>query len=164
MQSNHQNNLCDKCEQESAQKKRVYVDMDNVLVDFPSGLANVSDELKKAYEGHIDEIPGLFSKMTPVPGAIEAIHKLKEKYDLFILSTAPWNNPSAWSDKLLWVKRYLPEVFYKRIIITHRKDLCIGDYLIDDRGKNGTSEFTGEWIHFGSDKFPDWEAVLNYLM
>lgn len=164
MQSNHQNNLCDKCEQESAQKKRVYVDMDNVLVDFPSGLANVSDELKKTYEGHIDEIPGLFSKMTPVPGAIEAIHKLKEKYDLFILSTAPWNNPSAWSDKLLWVKRYLPEVFYKRIIITHRKDLCIGDYLIDDRGKNGTSEFTGEWIHFGSDKFPDWEAVLNYLM
>ncbi|QVJ82180.1 sigma-70 family RNA polymerase sigma factor [Xylanibacter ruminicola] len=49
------------------------------------------------------------------------------------------------------------------MIITHRKDLCLGDYLIDDRGKNGTSEFSGEWIEFGSEKFPDWESVLKYL-
>lgn len=144
-------------------RKRVFVDMDNVLVDYPSGLANVSEELKQEYEGHTDEIPGLFSHMDPVPGAIEAMHQLKDKYDLFILSTAPWNNPSAWSDKLLWVKRYLPDIFHKRIIITHRKDLCMGDYLIDDRGKNGTSEFSGEWIHFGSERFPDWSSVLEYL-
>ena len=160
MKTNNQKDYCDKG---INQKKRVFVDMDNVLVDFPSGLAEVSDELKKEYEGRPDEIPGLFSKMAPMPGAIEAIHKLKEKYDLFILSTAPWNNSSAWSDKLLWVKRYLPEVFYKRIIITHRKDLCVGDYLIDDRGKNGTSEFCGEWIQFGSERFPDWSSILNYL-
>jgi len=49
------------------------------------------------------------------------------------------------------------------MVITHRKDLCQGDYLIDDRGKNGTSEFTGEWIEFGSEKIPDWESVLKYL-
>jgi 5'(3')-deoxyribonucleotidase len=49
------------------------------------------------------------------------------------------------------------------MIITHRKDLCQGDYLIDDRGKNGTSEFAGEWIEFGSEKFPDWNSVLEYL-
>ena len=36
--------------------------------------------------------------------------------------------------------------------------------LIDDRGKNGTSEFAGEWIEFGSEKFPDWNSVLVYLM
>ena len=56
------------------------------------------------------------------------------------------------------------DVFYKKIIITHHKDLCQGDYLIDDRGKNGTSEFAGEWIHFGSEQFPNWESVLDYLM
>ena len=49
------------------------------------------------------------------------------------------------------------------MVITHRKDLCLGDYLIDDRGKNGTSEFTGEWIEFGSEKFPNWNSVLVYL-
>lgn len=44
------------------------------------------------------------------------------------------------------------------------KDLVEGDYLIDDRGKNGTSEFKGEWIHFGSERFPNWKAVLEYLI
>jgi len=54
--------------------------------------------------------------------------------------------------------------FHKRLIITHRKDLCLGDYLIDDRGKNGTSEFAGEWIQFGSEQFPGWDSVLRYLL
>ncbi len=53
---------------------------------------------------------------------------------------------------------------HKRMVITHRKDLCQGDYLIDDRGKHGTSEFAGEWIQFGSEQFPDWQSVLDYLL
>ena len=143
--------------------KRVFIDMDNVLVDFQSGLDQVSEETKAAYADRLDEIPGLFAKMKPMPGAIEAVHELQKHYDLFILSTAPWKNPSAWSDKVEWVTKYLDEVFHKRLVITHRKDLCQGDYLIDDRGKNGTSEFSGEWIQFGSERFPDWKSVLDYL-
>ena len=153
----------DKRDKGIERKKRVFVDMDNVLVDFESGLAQVSEEVKQEYEGRLDEIPGLFGLMKPMPGAIEAMHELQKHYDLFILSTAPWKNPSAWSDKVKWVTQYLDDVFHKRIVITHRKDLCLGDYLIDDRGKNGTSEFTGEWIEFGSEKFPDWYSVLEYL-
>ncbi len=144
-------------------KKRMFVDMDNVLVDFESGLAQVSEEVKKDYEGRVDEIPGLFALMKPIPGAIEAVHELQKRYDLFILTTAPWKNPTACDDKVRWVTQYLDDVFHKRMVITHRKDLCQGDYLIDDRGKNGTSEFNGEWIEFGSEKFPDWDAVLAYL-
>ena len=140
-------------------------------MDFQSGLDRIDEETKSQYRAkwsggkdRLDEIPGLFGKMDPMPGAIEAVHKLAEEYDVFILSTAPWKNPSAWSDKVEWVTKYFDDVFHKRIIITHRKDLVEGDYLIDDRGKNGTSEFKGEWIQFGSEKFPDWDAVLNYLI
>ena len=143
--------------------KRVFIDMDNVLVDFHSGLDQVSEEKKAEYAGRLDEIQGLFALMKPMPGAIEAVHELQKHYDLFILSTAPWKNPSAWSDKVGWVTKYLDDVFHKRMVITHRKDLCQGDYLIDDRGKNGTSEFAGEWIEFGSEQFPNWESVLKYL-
>ena len=145
-------------------KKRVFVDMDNVLVDFQSGLDQQSERTLQQYAGRLDEIPGLFGKMKPLAGAIDAMHQLNGHYDLFILSTAPWNNPSAWSDKVKWVTEYLDDIFHKRMVITHRKDLCQGDYLIDYRGKNGTSEFSGEWIEFGSEKFPDWQSVLDYLI
>lgn len=151
-------------EEKSAEpKKRIFVDMDGVLVDFESALDLLPDEVKVQYEGRLDEIPGLFAMMRPMPGAIEAVHRLQEHFDLYILSTAPWKNPSAWSDKVEWITRYLDDVFHKRMIITHCKNLCKGDYLIDDRGKNGTSEFEGEWIRFGSEEFPDWESVVQYL-
>ena len=84
-------------------------------------------------------------------------------FNVFILSTAPWNNPSAWSDKLHWIKKYLPEVCYKKLILSHNKQLNIGDYLIDDRLKNGVLNFTGEHIHFGTTGFPDWVSVVKYI-
>ena len=145
-------------------KKRLYFEMDGVLVDFVSALNKQSEQTLSEYEGRLDEIPGLFGQMEPMAGAIEAVHRLSEHYDCYILSTAPWNNPSAWSDKVMWVTKYLDDIFHKRIIITHCKHLCKGDILIDDRGKNGTSEFEGEWIEFGSGRFPDWNAVLEYLL
>lgn len=146
------------------EKKRLYFDMDGVLVNFQSGIDKLSEEVKAEYEDRLDEVPGIFSLMEPMEGAIEAVHQLQELYDVYILSTAPWNNPSAWADKVVWVTKYLDDIFHKRIIITHCKHLCEGDFLIDDRGKNGASEFKGEWIHFGSEKYPNWKSVVDYLM
>lgn len=80
-----------------------------------------------------------------------------------MLSTSPWENPSAWSDKLLWVKRHLGKAAYKRLIMTHHKNLNVGDFLVDDRKKNGADRFAGELILFGEAPFLDWPAVLTYL-
>ena len=95
------------------------------------------------------DVPGIFGLMDPMPGAIDAVHRLAKKYDVYILSTAPWKNPSAWSDKVVWVTRYLDDVLHKRIILSHQKDLLKGDYLIDDRPKHGAATFEGKWIPFG---------------
>ena len=141
----------------------LYLDMDNVLVDFPSGIARLSKNQLDEYEGRLDEVPGIFALMLPMPNAISAFNELVQKYDTYILSTAPWNNPSAWSDKLLWVKEHLGLPAHKRLILSHNKHLNSGDYLVDDRLKNGVDKFTGEHIHFGSKKFPNWDAVLSYL-
>ena len=145
-------------------KKILYVDMDNVLVDFPSGIARISKEKQIEYEERIDEVPGIFALMDPLHGAIKSYENLSAKYDTYILSTAPWKNSSAWSDKNQWVRKYLGEIAHKRLILSHHKNLNIGDFLIDDRTANGASLFQGEHIHFGSDKSPDWTTVCNYLL
>ena len=95
----------------------LYVDMDNVLVDFPSGIAQISPELQAKYEDRLDEVPGIFGLMHPMPHAVDSYNYLSSHFDTYILSTAPWHNPSAWSDKLLWVQKYLGESAYKRLIL-----------------------------------------------
>ena len=147
-------------------KKIIYIDMDNVLVDFKTGIAKLSKSIQDEYEGHLDDVPGLFSLMEPMDGAINAFNSLSQsdKYDVYILSTAPWDNSSAWSDKVVWVKKYLGANGYKRLILSHHKNLNSGDYLIDDRTKNGADKFTGKHIHFGQKKFPTWQQVLDYFI
>ncbi|MDR2385590.1 MAG: HD domain-containing protein [Tannerella sp.] len=149
-------------------KKILYFDMDNVLVDFQSGIDRLSEDTKREYEGYLDEVSGIFSLMKPASGAVEAVKLLSQHFDCYILSTAPWKNLSAWTDKAEWVHKYFGSekdgVFYKRLIISHHKNLNKGDYLIDDRTKNGAGEFHGELILFGSERFPDWKAVIRYLI
>lgn len=144
--------------------KTLYIDIDNVLVDFQTGIDRLDKETRRQYEGHLDDVPGIFSLMLPVPGAVDAFRRLSAKYDTYILSTAPWNNPSVWSDKLQWVQKYLGDVARKRLILSHHKNLCRGEYIIDDRTAHGVDMFDGEHIHFGSDRFPTWEKVMEYLM
>ena len=144
-------------------KKILYLDMDNVLVDFESGIEQIESALREEYDGRLDEVPGIFSLMSPLTGAVAAHQELSELFDTYILSTAPWENPTAWSDKLNWVKQHLGGAAYKRLILSHNKNLNGGDYLVDDRTKNGADQFRGVHIHFGTDEFPDWDSVLTHL-
>lgn len=149
-------------------KKIIYIDMDNVLVDFKTGIDKLDNDTLNEYEGRLDEVPNIFSLMDPFNNAIESVEKLSGKYDLYILSTAPWLNPTAWIHKIEWVHKHFGKekdsLFYKRLIISHHKNLNSGDYLIDDRPNNGAKDFKGEWIHFGSESFPDWNSVTRYLL
>ena len=91
-------------------KKILYIDMDNVLVDFQSGIDQLDEETKMNFDGDLGE--------------------------------------SA----------------YKRLILSHHKDLNAGDFLVDDRDKNGAAEFCGEFLQFGKGQFPDWKSVKEYLL
>ena len=138
--------------------------MDNVLVDFQSGINKLSSETKAEYFEREDEVPGIFALMEPKEGAIDAYHELAQIFDTYILSTSPWENHSASSDKLVWVKKHLGDIAKKRLILSHHKNLNHGDFLIDDRTANGVDKFIGKHLHFGNEEFPDWKSVLDYLL
>jgi len=149
---------------EMTQKKRkLYFDMDGTLVDFKSGMDKVNPNILEQHKDHPEDIEGIFSLMDPMPGAIEAVNQLKDIYDCYILSTAPWDNPSAWSDKLQWVQKHLGQIFYKRLILTHHKELLNdGDsLLIDDRNTHGADDFGVNLINFK--EIGSWDKVTKLL-
>ena len=157
-------------------KKIVYIDMDGVLVDLEKEMNKFFElhpYLKERYKHNPDHIQGLFRNPPPIEGAVEAVKKLYEsgKYELFIATAAPWGNPMSASDKRFWVEDHFGKMFHKKMFITHRKDLLMGDYLIDDRLRNGAGEFKGELLRFGysyeekkMNEYPTWESILNKLL
>ena len=156
-------------------KPILYIDMDGVTVDFDKLmnklLPNVSMGDGDDYEARsamVDEValkyPTLFEDMEPIEGAITTINILKSKYDIYFLSTPMCKIPESYMGKRKWLQKYFGEWVDKRLILTHRKDLVIGDILIDDRIKNGAGEFKGTFIQFGSVVYPNWERILQYLI
>lgn len=154
-------------------KPKLFLDMDNVLVDTLS-ILNVID-MRSGKVKKPDQIPGIFRDLPPMVGAVEAVKSLAENYELHILSTAPWKNPSAWQDKLLWLAQYFGDdnqsPFYKRVTLTHDKSLArgVGGILIDDRPYHGASQWNDEtadslWIQYGYDNQLVWsEQLVDYL-
>ena len=71
-------------------------------------------------------------------GADEAISRLLQKFEVYILSTAPWKNVSSFTDKRVWVEKNLPSL---PLLLSYNKSLMRGRFLIDDRPKNGAKEF-----------------------
>lgn len=134
-------------------KKIVLIDMDGVLAEN-----DVENFKLRKYE------KGFFKNKKPLSGAVNAFKELSNKYECHIVSTPVWGNPDCWKEKREWVEFYLGKEVHKRLTLTHNKQLVKGDIIIDDTINYGVDKFNGEHIHFGQEKFPNWESVLAYLL
>tara|TARA_B110000503_G_C6871094_1_gene298704 strand:+ start:48 stop:509 length:462 start_codon:yes stop_codon:yes gene_type:complete len=145
-------------------KQIIYIDLDGVIVDIERYIQETfsADYIKKHGIGTIiDMHPQIFYDAKPMPGAVAAFRELAEKHEVYILSTAPWDNPESWKAKRIWVEKHLGTTAYKRLILSHNKGLLRGDFLIDDRIANGVAEFEGVHLHFGTHDMKDWDTVLE---
>ncbi|MGR5347397.1 5' nucleotidase, NT5C type [Vibrio mediterranei] len=143
--------------------KIVYVDLDDTLCDYAGGIEMARKSSAAAYP---QSEPGFFKSLVPLPGAIETMKRLleSEEYEPFILTAPSTLNPLCYTEKRLWVETHLGMEFVERLIISPRKDLLKGQYLIDDydHGK-GQESFGGQLLHFGTNSCPDWHAVALHL-
>ena len=137
----------------------IYLDMDGVISDFKLAceLQGLSNGKMKAPDKYLD-----FSQNPVMFGAKEAVTALEAMgHDLYIASTPPWRQPKAWTDKRLWVDKHFPTL-RRKVVLTHHKNLLIGDVLIDDTSYRGQPDFKGRWIHFGQNGL-DWGRTLKII-
>jgi 5'-nucleotidase len=142
--------------------KIVYIDLDGVLANFIKA-ARERILLKPVVKYPQSEF-GFFFDLEPIEGGIDAVKKLSEKYDVYILSRPSPLNLNCYTEKAAWVRKYLGYDMQEKLILSCDKSLIKGDYLIDDDTNAKQELFEGEFIKFGGEKFKDWETVLKYLL
>tara|TARA_B100001094_G_C18102887_1_gene756761 strand:+ start:768 stop:1247 length:480 start_codon:yes stop_codon:yes gene_type:complete len=139
----------------------IHIDMDGVLADFKSAAQELQQKLPMNSENlKFDEILD-FSTFKPIPGSKEAVQELLDMgHDIYIASTAPWNNPKAWMQKRLWIEEHFPAL-KRKLTLTHHKNLLVGDVLIDDTTYRGQKDFQGTFIQFLPKQGIDWPFVVQ---
>jgi 5'(3')-deoxyribonucleotidase len=155
-------------------KPIIYIDMDGVIADFKRFVITYSDITEEDFinagpivENRVDDFclqnPRVFRDLKPIENSIEVIKYLFDYFDIYFLSTPLYSLPESYMDKRIWLEKHFGDKAKKKLILTHRKDLCIGDCLIDDRKVNGAASFNGDFYHF-SGIYANWLNVRSFLL
>ena len=123
---------------------KIFLDLDGTLARF-----NVRNALKR-----FDNEIGFFANLLAYKG-IEIVNELATTNQIYIISASP--NEQADKDKMIWLKKYLPNINVENItlcrlgqnkaeIIQNKYNITINEqcYLLDDYTKN-----LNEWESFG---------------
>ncbi len=173
--------------------QRIAIDMDEVLADTAShqlawytrdfGPGITADDLrgkpfhKVVPEAHRPRVrehlfdPGFFRDIPLVPGAIEAIRALSERYEIFVASAA-MEHPVSFTAKFEWLCEHFPQIPPTNWIFCGDKSVLGADYLIDDSPYQ-LVRFRGEPIIFTAlhnvhetrfRRVVDWPDAVRQLM
>ena len=114
-------------------EKIIYIDIDDTLADWTGGM-DKAKELNPAMSFPQAEY-GFYSNLTPIDGGVEAIEWLLSSrfFNPFVLTAPSVMNPMCYTEKRVWVEKYLGMEMAKKLIISPDKSLLKGDYLIDDK-------------------------------
>lgn len=136
--------------------------MDDVLCNFSKAFykARLSNPEQPYPQSQVD----FFRKLEPLDGAIEGFSFLLANFDTYILTSPSIYNPLCYMEKRLWVEDHFGFEAVNKLIISPRKDIFIGSYLIDDRiDTHRQNEFSGNLLHFGKDPFNNWSDIVEYF-
>lgn len=123
-------------------KKIALVDLDNTVVDHEGQLqqdlhgalgdfhCEVGSQVRERVGYIIKNKEGWWANLPPLPFGMSIVHTLRDiGYRLVICSKGPRKAVNAWSEKVHWVQRHIPDA---DIVLTQDKSLVYGRILVDD--------------------------------
>lgn len=177
---------------------RILVDMDGVLVNFEQGFLDewrkqhpekvfVPIEKKKSFY-HEDDYPeefkdlvkaislghNFYGNLKPIPGAIDALKKMKAMgHEVFICTSPSVTSKTCVQNKFDWIGEHMGAEWKHQIVLTKDKTVVNGDILIDDKPRVDGVEGRPSWVHVLYDQpynrwlkrvkrltWDNWEEVL----
>lgn len=129
----------------------------------------VPEHINHKWLDYINE-KGFFRDLPVIEGSVEALKKLQEKHELYIVSAA-MEFRNSFEDKFDWLAEHFPFISWKNIVFCGDK-IVNADVLIDDRARNFT-HFKGRALLFSSphnllltkyERVNNWQEVLNKLL
>ncbi len=79
--------------------------------------------------------PGFFRTMPVMPGAQQAVQRLMETFDIYIVSAAMEFQQSL-PEKCGWLSEHFPFLSWQQLVFCGDKSIINTDYMIDDHVKN----------------------------
>lgn len=130
---------------------------------------HVPEQINHKWYDYINE-KGFFRDLPVIEGSVEALKKLQEKHEIYIVSAATEFRNSL-EDKLDWLGEHFPFISWKNIVFCGDKIVNV-EVMIDDRAKNFI-DFKGRPLLFTSphnllltqyERVNNWQEVLEKLL
>ena len=127
--------------------KIALIDMDGTLADYDSALIRDMELIRSPHEPQdfiphteiphlkarakmIRSRPGWWLELEPLKAGFDIVKILREQeFKLHILTKAPNAVDAAWTEKVMWCKKHIPDA---DVTITQNKGLVYGKILVDD--------------------------------
>ncbi len=113
---------------------------------------------------------GFFRTLPLIEGGVEALKKLMERFDVYIVSAA-MEFPLSLFEKKQWLEEHFPFISWKNICFCGDKSIIHTDYLIDDHIRNLDS-FRGTPLLFSAahnanvthhKRHNNWAEILGFF-
>lgn len=174
--------------------ERIAIDMDGVLADtlraelawfrehygyrwMPAELAGkelfgdvVAPAHAAAHRAMLEE-GSFFGDLPVMPGAVEVVRRLAERYEVFVASSAT-EFPGSMAPKLRWLARHFPFLPASQVVFCGDKSILGADVLIDDNAHR-FARFPGRRLLFdaphnaletGHRRVASWSEVARLLL
>lgn len=114
--------------------------------------------------------PHFFRTVPVMDGAVEALRKLSQNFEIYIVSAAT-EFPLSFGEKLAWLNEHFSFVTWHNIVFCGKKSIIKTDYMVDDMCKN-LDHCLGKRLLFTAfhnhdvkhhQRFDDWDSILEFF-